>query len=377
MTDNKLDINYIESIIQKILNKAHTTQEKRVIKKYPGNQNPTRLNFACPLCGDSKNKASLKRGWLFFNNLYYVCYNNRETDSMSFTKLCEKFNIEIDPEKKLQLYDYLDKNWTYNSKDDFSIGNMDKLININEFIEYFSKNNKFLYNLSPIVKESIQYNYLINRKIYNHENIFQAIYKITDTWRENVIVILNRYQDKIIGFQLRNLKEKKDKRIYKFYQFDQIYTMIYPDKKLDEIEAISYNKLSAIFNILNVDFDKDIYVFEGYLDSTFFTNAIALVGLDTDISFLGDENISLKFIFDNDESGLNKSKKMINDGKRIFLWKKVIQEISKNNSRLNFYLNKNIKDINKLAEYMEDSFIYKNMNLDNYFSIDKLDIIDM
>lgn len=153
--------------------------------------------------------------------------------------------------------------------------------------------------------------------------------------------------------------------------------MIYPDKKLDEIEAISYNKLSAIFNILNVDFDKDIYVFEGYLDSTFFTNAIALVGLDTDISFLGDENISLKFIFDNDESGLNKSKKMINDGKRIFLWKKVIQEISKNNSRLNFYLNKNIKDINKLAEYMEDSFIYKNMNLDNYFSIDKLDIIDM
>lgn len=377
MTDNKLDINYIESIIQKILNKAHTTQEKRVIKKYPGNQNPTRLNFACPLCGDSKNKASLKRGWLFFNNLYYVCYNNRETDSMSFTKLCEKFNIEIDPEKKLQLYDYLDKNWTYNSKDDFSIGNMDKLININEFIEYFSKNNKFLYNLSPIVKESIQYNYLINRKIYNHENIFQAIYKITDTWRENVIVILNRYQDKIIGFQLRNLKEKKDKRIYKFYQFDQIYTMIYPDKKLDEIEAISYNKLSAIFNILNVDFDKDIYVFEGYLDSTFFTNAIALVGLDTDISFLGDENISLKFIFDNDESGLNKSKKMINDGKKIFLWKKVIQEISKNNSRLNFYLNKNIKDINKLAEYMEDSFIYKNMNLDNYFSIDKLDIIDM
>jgi len=373
----KLDIDYIESVLQIILNKAHEDSEKKKIKRYPNRENPERFNMACPICGDSHKDNRKKRFWVFMSNMYCVCYNNRESDSMSFTKLCKRFNVEIDPEKRLQLYDYLDKNWTYSKKDDFTINNIDKLIDIKDFMEYFSKNNKFLYNISPIIKDSLQYNYLVKRKIYNHENILQAIYKITDTWRENVIIILNRFGDKIISFQIRNLKEKKEQRIYKFYQFEQIHEMLYPDKHLDEIEAISYNKLSAIFNILNVDFERDVYVFEGYLDSIFFPNSIALVGLDTDISFLGDENLSLKFVFDNDESGMIKSKKMINDNKRVFLWKKLLSKLSKNNNRLEFFLKNNIKDINKLAEYVDVPDVYRTLNLDSYFSIDKLDLIDM
>ena len=62
----KLDVDYIQSIIQQILDKAHTNPEKRVIKRYPNDQNPKKLNFACPLCGDSNSKMSMKRGHFFF-----------------------------------------------------------------------------------------------------------------------------------------------------------------------------------------------------------------------------------------------------------------------------------------------------------------------
>jgi hypothetical protein len=376
--DVRLDIDYIESVIQKILDKAHDVPEKRIINRYPNNQNPTKLNFACPICGDSHNKMTMKRGHLHLKNLYYVCYNERETDSMFFSKFCKTFNVEIDLDKKMDIYKYLDNNWTYTKKDDFALKNLDKLLDIEDFVKYIGEHPTYLLNFRPIQKGSIQSKYLQDRKIFNHDSIYEAVYKVTDKWFEPVIVILNKANgDKLLSMQLRNLKKEKTKRIYKFIDFQECYNMRHPEDPLDEIEAISYNKLSAVFNVLNVDFERPVYIFEGYLDSVFFPNSIALVGLDTDISMFSDENVDIRFVLDNDDPGQRKAKQMIDQNHSVFLWKRLIKDLSKGKGSKYKALLEDCKDINKLVEFYGDANLYYDLKLEKYFAQDQFDLIDM
>jgi hypothetical protein len=377
-TDAKLDVDYIESIIQKILDKAHTEPEKRFIKRYPTSQNPTKLNFACPICNDSHTKMSMKRGHLHLKNLYYVCYNERETDSMFFTKFCKHFGVEIDIDKKIEIYNYLDNTWSYSKKEDFALKNLDKLLDIEDFFKYINDHPTYLLNITPIQKGSAQWKYLADRKIFNYNSIYQATYRITDKWFEPVIVLLNRTEDKLVGMQLRNLKSEKQKRIYKFVDFQECYNMRHPEEKLDEIEAVGYNKLSAIFNFFNVDLERTVHVFEGYLDSLFFPNAIALVGLDTDISMFSDEHIDIRFVLDNDDPGQRKSKKMIDENHSVFLWKRLINDLSKGKGmKYKNHLELNAKDMNALVQEYNDPNIYFSLNLEKYFAKDQFDLIDM
>ena len=68
---NEIDIEWIASNIQEILNKCHKNQQKLIIKK-----KIDRLTFACPICGDSHKNNTLKRGHLFFKDLNYKCFND-------------------------------------------------------------------------------------------------------------------------------------------------------------------------------------------------------------------------------------------------------------------------------------------------------------
>lgn len=372
--ESKLDIDYIVSIIQDILNKNHTDSRKKQIRTKLNGYN-REINFNCPICGDGKSVKF--RGHLYLNSMRYVCYNERETCSSSFMKFCNHFNVELDMEKKMQIYNYLDNNYKFEKKEDFAITNMDKLIDLDKFVEHMNKLKKPLMNLSPIVEGSLQHKYLIDRKIYNYENIFQSSYIITQNWTEPVIVILNRTVDKILSMQIRNLKSQKEKRIYKFFQFQELYNLMNLEP-LDEIESIPYNKCSPIFNFLNIDFDNPIYIFEGYLDSIFFPNSVALVGLDTDISLLSNDNLDLKFVLDTDEAGQKKAKEMIDNGYSVFLWKRLFNDLSKGKgNKFLHHLESNIKDINGLVEFYNDYHIYDTLKLDKYFAKDRFDLIDM
>ena len=93
---NEIDIEWIASNIQEILNKCHKNQQKLIIKK-----KIDRLTFACPICGDSHKNNTLKRGHLFFKDLNYKCFN--DGCFSTFTKLCKDYNIGLDPEKKLNV----------------------------------------------------------------------------------------------------------------------------------------------------------------------------------------------------------------------------------------------------------------------------------
>jgi len=370
----ELDLNYIINIVQDILNKSHTDYQKKIIKLRPNEQNPTEISMACPICGDSHNRPNLKRSHLYFKNMFIKCFNE-DSCSMFFTKWCDHFGVQLDPEKKMDIYEYISQNISFTNREDLVVENLDKLLNAKEFMDFLNNRPKsFLTKISPIKKGSTAFDYLKSRKITNYSNILQGIYNITDKWKEPVIIILNRSGNKLLGFQLRNLKDEKTKRIYKEHEFEYLYNYKNPNEKLDEIEAISYNKLSHLFNILNVDFNRPVNAFEGYLDSIFFPNSMSLLGLDTDISIIDNENIDLRFIFDNDGPGLRKAKKMLEQGKCVFLWKKMIDELSKGDYSLRHNL-ENIKDINQLVIFYDNPNIYFDLNLEQYFSRDKFDMI--
>jgi len=372
-----MDKEYIKNLIQKILDKNFTNTHKRKIKIYN-----ERLNFACPYCGDSNKNPNAKRGNLYFNSLIYICFNcDKKT---SFDKFCKDHDEIIDPNKKLEIIENLYNNSShFKYENEFIKTKLDKLINIKDLEESINKYRiNQLSDFEPIKKNSEVYNYLLKRGITPelHKNIYQAKYWKNDNYFEWVVVLLNRKDDKILSIQIRNLKEGKN-RMFKIFNYSNILEWIEISKNIkidnDINETIIYDKLSHYFNILNVNFNDKITIFEGYIDSLFYPNSIGLVGVNTDSRFLENNNLDIQYFFDNDETGYRKAEEKLKKGYPVFLWKKLFNDIVKSKNtdepdKLFYKLNK-VKDLNKLNQIVPNA--YSKLKLYNYFSNNILDLI--
>ena len=188
--------------------------------------------------------------------------------------------------------------------------------------------------------------------------------------------MLNKSGKKVLGLQIRNLKPG-EKRLFKIFNFEKLHNMLHPDDLLDEIEAVSYNKISNFYNILNVNWDKPVTIFEGYLDSIFFPNSIGAIGLNSidEMGFLMSDDLDLQFFFDQDRVGVRKASTMLEKGHKVFLWQKLVERLISN--KTDKYQAKNymlkVKDLNKLVQEMKNPDPYTKLKLDNYFSNDQFD----
>ena len=370
-----MDKVYIKNILQKILNKEFANVQKRRVNDYSD-----RLNFACPFCGDSHRNNHAKRGNLYFNRLVFICFNcDKKT---TFDRMCKEFNEQIDPDKKLEMIEHLDSIMTYNDyQSEFVDAKFDNLIDLSDLEKSIELNLTPFSDFKPIQVNGGIYKYLIGRGIEpdKHKNIYQAKYWKNEDESEWIIVMLNRRDTKLLGMQVRNLKEGR-KRMFKIYNYENILEWVNmakeEPKQVDINELVIYNKLSYYFNILNVDFDKMITVFEGYLDSLFYPNSIGLVGVNTDFRFLENSGFDLQYFFDNDEAGFKKSEEKLKEGYTVFLWNKLFESIvDQKNSNDPFSLLHRIskvKDVNKLCQLTPDAF--KKLKLPLFFSKDILDV---
>jgi DNA-directed RNA polymerase subunit RPC12/RpoP len=368
-----MDKVYIKGLIQNILNKEFSNQQKRRIDEYAD-----RLNMACPYCGDSSKSVHKKRGNLYFNKLFYICFNCDKKTSLD--RLAKDFNEAIDPQKKLEIIEYLDSVVDYSDYDtDFNDFKLDDLFDIKDLEELFNvKDTTPIFDFKPISDKSGVFKYLIGRGIpkHLHKDIYQAKYSKGDEGFEHVIIFLNRRGDKVLGLQVRNLKEGR-RRFFVIYNWESIYKWFHGDDvELDIQKSVIYNKLSYFFNILNVNFENTITIFEGFLDSLFYPNSVGIVGVNTDLRFLENNNLDLQYFFDNDIAGYNKSEEKLLEGGKIFLWKKLFEDIvSKKKSddphKLLYRISK-VKDLNKLNELVPESF--KKLGLSNFFSEDLYDL---
>lgn len=372
MTDSKniqnidIDRNNIKNIIQDILNKSHTLPQKKIIK-----ESERGLQFADPIGGDSKKNPYAKRCHLYWNTFYVISYDD-EGYKMSFTNFIKKFGMEIDPKQKLAIINHIDNQISYSDyENEFIDSQLDELIKLDDFCETINKNPKSqIKDIKPVERGGIVSKYLTKRAIYNFDNIYQALFKITDTWLEPVIVILNRKEDNLIGMQIRNLKSGK-KRLYKIYNYKQTLELLGENvDNYDLNEIIMYNKLSYFYNIFNVNYHRPITIFEGYLDSIFFPNSIGIAGVNTDLRFLENNELPIRYLFDNDIVGHKKSEEKINQNYPVFLWNKLFDFVTEQKRPKNPYQFRRkiskIKDLNQLASLVKDP--YKKLNLEDFFS---------
>jgi len=370
-----MDKNYIRDLIQKILNKEFVDPARKKIVEYSN-----RINFCAPCCGDSHKNKYAKRGNLYFDKLLYVCFNcNKKT---TLDKFCKDFNEQIDPDKKLEMIEHLNNVMTYSDYEgDFVDAKLDDLIEMSELERVFSKDLTPISDFKPIQVNGGVYKYLIGRGITPnlHKNIYQAKWWKNEDESEWIIVMLNRRDDKVLGLQIRNLKEGK-RRMFKIFNYENLLEWISIGKEnpleLDISKLVIYNKLSYYFNILNINFIEKITVFEGYIDSLFFPNSIGMVGVNTDSKFLENNELDLQYFFDNDEAGWKKSEQKIKENWPVFLWNKLFEDIveKKNDSdpyKLLHRISK-VKDMNKLSTLVDNAF--SKLNLTDFFSTDILDI---
>lgn len=368
-----VDKNYIKQITQKIVDKEFSSKHRRRVAEYRD-----RLNLSCPYCGDGKSEYK-KRGNIYFNRLFFICFNcDRKT---TFDRFCKDFNEQIDPDKKLEMIEYLNEVMTYSDfEGDFVDAKFDDLIEMEELERVFNSDITPIADFQPIKKNGGIYKYLIGRGIPEqfHKNIYQAKYWVNDDQYEWIIVMLNRRENKVLGMQVRNLKSGR-KRMFKIYNYENLLEWINwgkdNPKELDVNQMVIYNKLSYYFNILNVNLTETVTVFEGYLDSLFYPNSIGLVGVNTDYRFLENNELELQYFFDNDEAGFKKSEEKLEEGYPVFLWGKLFESIvDKKNTedpyKLLYRISK-VKDINKLAELVPNA--YSKLELNNFFSKDILD----
>jgi len=368
-----MDKVYIKSVVQNILNSQFSNQHKRKIDEYPD-----RLNCACPYCLDSSKSVYKKRGNLYFNKLFFICFNcDKKT---SFDKFTKDFGQILDPQKKMEMIEYLESVIDYSDYDtDFVDFKTDDLFNLEDLEELFNvKKTTPIFDFKPIDQRSGVFKYLCGRGIpkHLHRDIYQAKYSKGDEGFEHIIVFLNRRGNKVLGLQVRNLKEGR-RRFFVIYNWESIYRWFHGDDvELDVQKTITYNKLSYFFNILNVNFEHTITIFEGFLDSLFYPNSVGIVGVNTDLRFLENNNLDLQYFFDNDLAGFSKSEEKIHEGGKVFLWKKLFDNIvdkkkSEDPYKLLHRISK-VKDLNKLNELLPDA--YKKLNLSEFFSDDLFDL---
>jgi hypothetical protein len=176
---------------------------------------------------------------------------------------------------------------------------------------------------------------------------------------KNFLVVLNLTPSgKIIGVQKRMFKGDNK---YLTITLKKIYELLGrdPNQIPDEVDTIS-----QLFNICLVNYSRKVTLFEGPLDSFLFKNSIANCGANKQFPI----DIPLRYFYDDDKSGIDKSIQKINEGNEVFLWTKLKHDYElpiRKKWDLNDFLIW-AKDNNKTIP-----------NFDEYFSNDALDIIDI
>lgn len=346
---------FIDSILPKleeILNFRFSDNKYKRNIRIRGNN---RINFACPLCGDSHSDNSKKRGNIILEpgefQYTYKCFNCGAY--MPLKEFFNKFNSTLD----LSTIEYISKaksDFSYIKKSDSSA----YLLFDIDYIDSFAIDREYLktkLNLIDVTKDNSAGKYLIARNQYNFDRFLYDNYN-------NIIYILNLTSTgKILGIQTRVMNSVYNGPKYKTYKLSNIYSMM-----LHEEREISndLDTLSMFFNILLVNYNKNIIVVEGPLDSFLINNCIATCGATKSIPI----EFNFYYLYDDDKTGRKKAFEKLNNKHYVFLWDKFKNDL--------MLPKKDKWDFNDVINYCKINN-KKVPNILEYFSNDEFDLIDI
>lgn len=348
--NNTLD--NIKNKIQEILNKkfANDNYIKRKIDVYHD-----RLNFSCPYCGDSRSDVRKKRGNLYLDSLRFHCFNCGH--STGINRFLSDFNEELSNEDKIAVHEIQQNAKKFekrvsSTQSSMSMTLLDKLAIPKDILF------KQLGIISPY-KDVTASNYLKSRMI----NIKDWKYFAYNPLTKELYILNTSPSDRVIGFQIRQLDPKSHKQRYTSSRLTKIYSDVFNkdingiverlllkeplgQKYIEEEDGVenivaNLDRLSGIFNIMNVNLSQPLTIMEGPIDSLAIANSIALQSAAKHLDGFFDEVENVRYLFDNDKTGKEMSLKKMKNHKKVFLWGQYLDMIKSKT---------NIKDINDLQK---------------------------
>ena len=368
-SDNDI-LDNIKDKLQVVLNRNFNTSYRRKIDSYHD-----RLNFCCPICGDSANDSRKKRGNLYLDSMSYHCYNCGA--HYGINSLLKRFGEELSGEDKILVHEIQQSSTKFERKSKNHHSSM-----ILTLLSKLAVPKSIFFNFNTLVtpyKNEYCSNYLKKRNI---EIQSWKYFAFKESTKELYILNINE-DDRIIGYQIRQLDNNSKKSRYLTTNMSRMYKEVFRkdlseivpsvlknielgDKFIEEEDGIdnivaSIDRLSGLFNIMNINPNMPLTIVEGPIDSLAINNCIALQGA-TKMNSYFDNVKDVRYLFDNDKVGKQHSIKKLKEHKFVFLWDKYLKEVKSKHK---------IKDVNDLQRT-------NNFKLDVFekcFSDDEMDII--
>ena len=299
----------------------------------------TRINIACPYCGDSHKDTRKKRGNIYVDTYLYKCYNCNKTTSVK--RFLEDWNINIDEWKP-----FFNNIYSLSIKDHSNANSGINILDVKSLRGFTIERIIKTYKLYPPTIEIKEY--LISRG------------QTVDLrfWYEpklNCIWILNIINNMVFGAVRRFLDPNAINK-YAIINYQQLL-------KWNSIEhGDTEDLISGIWGLDTINISKPINIFEGPLDAFLCPNSLAVSGIkDCPYNFT-----TSRWIYDNDKTGKTAAINRCNNGETVFLWTKYLSE---NNIT-------GIKDYTDLWIHCKSINMHV-PNIENYFSQSQYDIYDI
>ena len=186
--NNTIDV--IKNKLQIILDRSFKERYRKKIDVYSD-----RLNFACPVCGDSVSDVRKKRGNLYLDSLSYHCYNCG--CHMGVNSLLHRFGEDLSNEDKIVVHEIQQNSKKFEKRSSSSQTSMSfkllekvgvpKMILFKQLgiISPYKNNRVLFYAESQRYKEVLENEQLHNRAYYDNLTRCKNRHALTEFLREN------------------------------------------------------------------------------------------------------------------------------------------------------------------------------------------------
>jgi len=293
--------------------------------------NPYKINFRCPICGDSQKNRSKARGWLLErdNKFSFYCHNCHASQGFNF------FLKTVDP---LLYNDYITEKFVGKANN-----------SVVETDEKQFKTEKPKFNQDPLKKikkvSQLPHDHAIKRYIEKRQIPPQHHYRLYfaqkfKTWINEFIP--NKFDPEKIG-------KDEPRLVIPFLDengkcFGVSARSFDPNTTLRYI-IIMFEERPKIFGLDKVNLNETYYIVEGAIDSMFLSNAIAMNGAEGNGSSASENAV---YVFDAEPRNkeiCSRIEKVIKSGYKVCIWPNDVCGKDINDMYLN-----GSKDVEKIIE---------------------------
>ena len=275
-------------------------------------------NCRCPLCLDSTHDEYKARGYFLHQKDHYLfyCHNCMTHKGMGIKNLLKCIDYPLYQAMQMEAFEYFGK------------GKKDHITIINQKLHFQGHSDaekalKRLQKISQLSPEHPAKQYIEKRKIPNE---YHSIFR----WSPNFMEWTNSIVPN--KFSKASLRFDQGRIIIPFFDIEQKF-FAFTGRAIDQTEKryiliVLDHDIPCLYGMNRIDFQDDVYVVEGPIDSIFLPNCLAMAGSNINgLTFL-EKPDKFIVIFDNEPRSKEARKKIeyaIEQGFRTTIWPSYIE----------------------------------------------------